>query len=149
MHRSGRHLGLALLWMGLSLGLLVGCGTPTTTATRDTGGPGANTAAHEHTHSDGGDTDHSHGEAFTLPHIHGLGFSSDGKQLMVPAHVGLFIVSDGTWRRGDGPQHDYMGFAVSDDGFYSSGHPAPSAGGLANPLGLVKSTDGGKTLTNL
>jgi photosystem II stability/assembly factor-like uncharacterized protein len=41
-----------------------------------------------------------------------------------------------------------MGYAATDDGFYSSGHPAPMSG-LANPLGLVKSTDGGATLTTL
>lgn len=41
-----------------------------------------------------------------------------------------------------------MGFSISDDGFYSSGHPAPGAK-LPNPLGLVKSADGGKTLQRL
>ena len=147
MARDGRPLTTLLLWIGLGAVLLAGCGTPTRPGGA-TGGRGGDEAAHGHTHGDG-DTAHSHGEEWTLPHIHGLGFTRDGKQLMVPAHIGLFVVSEGSWRRGDGPEHDYMGFSASDDGFYSSGHPAPSATGLANPLGLVKSTDGGKTLVQL
>jgi len=83
-----------------------------------------------------------------LPHIHGLGFSVDGRQLIVPAHIGLRVFVDGAWQSPDVPAIDYMGFVATDDGFYSSGHPAP-ASDLPNPLGLVKSTDGGKTLTQL
>ena len=41
-----------------------------------------------------------------------------------------------------------MGYAPTDSGFYSSGHPG-AAGDEVNPLGLVKSTDGGKTLARL
>jgi DNA-binding beta-propeller fold protein YncE len=41
-----------------------------------------------------------------------------------------------------------MGFQTVDDGFYSSGHPG-SGSTLKNPLGIVKSTDNGKTLTTL
>jgi WD40 repeat protein len=41
-----------------------------------------------------------------------------------------------------------MGYAATNDGFYSSGHPS-SGSGLINPIGLVKSADGGKTLTTL
>lgn len=83
-----------------------------------------------------------------LPHIHGLGFSPDGRQLIVPAHDGLRIYREGKWLIPPTPAHDYMGFAATNDGFYSSGHPHPSAG-LVNPLGLIKSTDGGQTLTQL
>jgi hypothetical protein len=83
-----------------------------------------------------------------MPHIHGLGFSEDGRQLIVPAHDGLRIFSDGEWHIPDVPAHDYMGYAAADNGFYSSGHPHPSSG-LINPLGLVKSTDGGQTVTQL
>ncbi len=86
--------------------------------------------------------------AIDLPHIHGLGFSADGRQLIVPAHDGLRLFAGGRWQVPDVPAHDYMGFAPADDGFYSSGHPHPSAG-LANPLGLVKSTDGGQTLVRM
>lgn len=84
----------------------------------------------------------------TLMHIHGLGYSSDGKQLFIPAHDGLMVYSNGKWNTVAGKKHDYMGFNIVDDGFYSSGHPAPDAG-MKNPLGIVKSTDNGKTLQNL
>ena len=83
-----------------------------------------------------------------MPHIHGLGFSPDGEQLLVPAHDGLRIYEEGKWLIPDGPAHDYMGFTPASDGFYSSGHPHPPSG-LVNPFGLVKSTDSGKTLTTL
>lgn len=83
-----------------------------------------------------------------LPHIHGLGFSPDGRQLIVPAHDGLRVFADGRWSIPDVPGHDYMGYAAMDEGFYSSGHPNPSSN-LVNPLGLVKSTNGGRTLQKL
>lgn len=86
--------------------------------------------------------------AIQMPHIHGLNFSSDGKQLLVPAHTGLVIFENNQWVTPDLPPHDYMGYAGVDDGFFSSGHPS-SGTNFVNPLGLVSSTDGGKTLTAL
>lgn len=83
-----------------------------------------------------------------MPHIHGLGFSPDGRQLIVPAHDGLRVFAGGEWSVPDIPAHDYMGYMPVNEGFYSSGHPHPSSG-LANPFGLVKSTDGGETLERL
>jgi hypothetical protein len=84
----------------------------------------------------------------TLTHVHGLSFSKDGKQLMVPSHDGLAVFQDGKWVKAAGPQHDYMGFAATRDTLYSSGHPAPGSG-LPNPFGLIKSSDGGKTWQKL
>ncbi|HEU4325288.1 MAG TPA: hypothetical protein VFS21_19250 [Roseiflexaceae bacterium] len=83
-----------------------------------------------------------------MPHLHGLGFSADGQRLFVPAHTGLRVYENSTWSTPDVPAHDYMGFTVVADGFYSSGHPAPNTT-LTNPLGLVKSTNGGSTLQSL
>ena len=116
--------------------VLTGCGSPTATtepqdAAQQRGAGGAASAG-----------------GFEMPHIHGLGFSADGSQLVVPAHNGLRIFSDSRWQIPEVPTHDYMGYAPADNGFYSSGHPGQSTG-LVNPLGLVKSTDGGKTLTTL
>ncbi len=125
---------LVLIVVALALG---GCGTPTA-MTQGVGQSNSQAAS-----------SHSHGEEFELPHIHGLGFTADGKTLLIPAHIGIFTVKDGMWQRPSERAHDYMGFSISDDGFYSSGHPAPSATDLKNPLGLVKSTDGGKTLQTL
>jgi protein-disulfide isomerase len=80
--------------------------------------------------------------------IRGLGFSADGRQLVVAAADGFRIFTDGQWLTPELPRHDYLGYAVTDDGFYSSGYPDPAAN-LVNPFGLVKSADGGKTLTPL
>lgn len=88
------------------------------------------------------------GTAVQFRHIHGLGFSSDGRQLLVPAHDGLLIFEAGGWMASDLPVHDYMGFSPTDNGFYSSGHPGPGSN-LVNPLGLVSSSDGGRTLNTL
>lgn len=88
-------------------------------------------------------------EKVTFTHIHGLGYTSDGEEILVPAHDGLKIYKDGSWAaQTKGAKHDYMGFNMFKDGFYSSGHPAPDSD-LANPLGIVKSTDKGKTIEKL
>jgi hypothetical protein len=86
------------------------------------------------------------GTAFT--HIHGLGYSSDGKRLFIPAHNGLKVYADGKWSDAPGEKHDYMGFSLADNGFYSSGHPAVGST-YKNPMGLIKSTDEGKSITVL
>lgn len=84
----------------------------------------------------------------TLKPIHGLSFSPDGAQLFIPSHHGLAIYRKGGWSPASGPQHDNMGFAVTRDCFYSSGHPAPDSP-LQNPVGLIKSRDGGRTWESL
>lgn len=87
-------------------------------------------------------------EPVTLTHVHGLSYSPDGKQLMLPSHHGLAVYADGRWSKAPGPAHDYMGFSATGSAMYSSGHPAPGSG-LVNPFGLIKSTDGGKTWRKL
>jgi DNA-binding beta-propeller fold protein YncE len=88
------------------------------------------------------------GKKIAFPDIHGVGYSNDGTKIYIPAHDGFRVYEDGSWGIPDLPAHDYMGYTPVDAGFYSSGHPHPSAG-LPNPLGLVKSSDEGKTLTPL
>lgn len=83
-----------------------------------------------------------------LEHVHGLGYSRDGKKIFIPAHSGLRVYSEGRWSIPEGEKHDYMGFSMVDDGFYSSGHPAPGSG-MMNPFGIIKSTDEGKTIQTL
>lgn len=87
-------------------------------------------------------------EAVTLTHVHGLAYSADGKQLLIPSHHGLAVYAGGRWSKSAGPAHDYMGFSATRNALYSSGHPAPGSG-LANPFGLIKSADGGKTWQKL
>ncbi|MGH2544728.1 MAG: F510_1955 family glycosylhydrolase [Ardenticatenaceae bacterium] len=104
-------------------------------------------AAHKHSPAAAA-VAHVHGQEVELPHIHGMGYSDDGEQLVVAAHDGLRVFVGGEWLIPDVPGNDYMGFSPMDEGFYSSGHPGPDSG-LTNPLGLVKSTDAGRTLTTL
>ncbi len=91
------------------------------------------------------------GAASGLPsaHVHGLSVNGDTGQVLLATHEGLFDVS------GDpavkiGPTNDYMGFTASGDPgvFYASGHPGAGSD-LPNPLGLLKTTDGGKTWQQL
>lgn len=83
-----------------------------------------------------------------LTHVHGIGFSEDGKGLYIPSHDGLKVFEKGTWKEASGEPHDYMGFAMVDDGFYSSGHPGVGSS-LKNPFGIIKTTDMGETLKML
>lgn len=82
-------------------------------------------------------------QPLTLPHIHGLAYTVDGKSLVVASHEGLAAFERGRWARKPGPPREYTGFSASRRGFYSSGH-APGSVGTAHPLGIVRSSDGGK-----
>jgi photosystem II stability/assembly factor-like uncharacterized protein len=88
------------------------------------------------------------GQTITLHHVHGLAYSSDGKQLIIPSHHGLAVYENGKWSKAPGPEHDYMGFTSTAKNLYSSGHPAPRSG-LVNPFGLIRSKDGGRTWDKL
>ena len=86
--------------------------------------------------------------SLTLHHIHGLSYSADGTRLYIPMHHGLAFYSEHRWSKASGPAHDYMGFAVTQAFWYSSGHPAPGSP-LRNPFGLIKSKDQGQTWEHL
>ncbi len=81
-------------------------------------------------------------------HVHGLSVSSSG-QVLLATHDGLFDV---TTRQANkiGATNDLMGFtAGSEPGeFYASGHPGPGST-LPNPMGLIKSVDGGQSWEQL
>ena len=80
-----------------------------------------------------------------LSHIHGVGLDPAGGTLVLATHEGLFEVGrDGGVTR-VGPVIDLMGFVVAGPGhFFASGHPGPGTD-LPQPVGLLESTDGGKT----
>jgi hypothetical protein len=85
-------------------------------------------------------------EAVDFIHIHGLGYTNDGKQIFVPAHDGLKVFDGHTWKDYNKiEKNDFMGFSAVKNGFYSSGHPSPDSK-LANPLGIVKNTNYGPEL---
>lgn len=83
-----------------------------------------------------------------LRHAHGLGFSADGSRILIPNHYGVAVYSEGRWSKVPGPAHDYMGFVVTRDFIFTSGHVAGSRG-TANPLGLRRSGDGGQSWATL
>ncbi|WP_064092993.1 F510_1955 family glycosylhydrolase [Rossellomorea aquimaris] len=83
-----------------------------------------------------------------IDHIHGIGYPNNKEELYIATHDGLMKYKDSTWYEANSQKHDYMGFQPYKDGFYSSGHPEGGSD-LENPLGLVKSTDGGKSLDKL
>ncbi|MBT2659692.1 F510_1955 family glycosylhydrolase [Bacillus sp. ISL-45] len=83
-----------------------------------------------------------------IEHIHGIGYPGNDKGLFVASHYGLKIFKNGEWLETTDENHDYMGFQAVEDGFFASGHPAEGSD-LKNPLGLVKSTDSGKTLDKI
>lgn len=85
-----------------------------------------------------------------IDHVHGLGVNPANGELHAAAHNGVFKVgADGKATRvGDGVQ-DTMGFTVvGADHFLGSGHPGQGDAGPGN-LGLIESTDGGKTWTTV
>lgn len=79
-------------------------------------------------------------------HAHGIGYSADGSRILIPNHYGIAVYSEGRWSKLRGPEHDYMGFVVTRDFIFTSGHIARSRGS-SNPLGLLRSADGGKSWT--
>lgn len=87
--------------------------------------------------------------AVTLHHIHGLAYTADGKQIIVPSHHGLAIYSGGKWAKAPGPEHDYMGFSATRRHLYSSGHPIQGSKEFKNPFGVIRSSDLGATWTKL
>ncbi|MFW0773013.1 F510_1955 family glycosylhydrolase [Paenarthrobacter nitroguajacolicus] len=78
-------------------------------------------------------------------HIHGLTVSGDSSQVLMATHDGLFDVTKEPATK-IGATNDLMGFTTGKGQgvFYASGHPGPGSD-LPEPLGLMKSSDGGKT----
>ena len=82
--------------------------------------------------------------ALPSAHVHGLSVGPDGKVLLA-THDGLFdITKDPAVKVG--PTIDLMGFTAAKERgtFYASGHPGHGST-LPNPVGLIRSTDGGAT----
>lgn len=81
-------------------------------------------------------------------HLHGLAVDPyDPARLYVATHDGLWIWREPEgWQGRVGPRIDLMGFNVgaAPGELFSSGHPGPGTP-LANPVGLIRSRDGGRT----
>lgn len=83
-----------------------------------------------------------------IDHIHGIGYTGNIEGLTVATHHGLKVFSNNQWYETKKNNHDYMGFQATSNGFYSSGHPEEGSN-LKNPLGLLRSTDGGKSIETI
>ncbi|WLR60084.1 F510_1955 family glycosylhydrolase [Guptibacillus hwajinpoensis] len=83
-----------------------------------------------------------------INHVHGIGYPGNRNELLVATHDGPLIYHNQIWYEATTNNNDYMGFQAVADGFYSSGHPGEGSS-LPNPLGLIKSTDRGKTIEKL
>lgn len=81
-------------------------------------------------------------------HVHGLAYTVDGRALLIASHGGLVAYRDGQWRQAGDSAYDLIGLSVTKDAIYSSGH-GPSDRPVGDPIGLVKSTDGGKSWQRL
>jgi hypothetical protein len=78
-----------------------------------------------------------------LSHIHSV--RAFGDQILLGTHEGLYLYLDEkTVKRISPERFDVMGLAVSDKGFYASGHPGPGSK-LPEPVGLLLTTDRGAT----
>lgn len=90
-------------------------------------------------------------QAAGLPssHVHGLSVNRETDQVLLATHEGLFDVTKSPATK-IGDTNDLMGFTATadQDVFYASGHPGPGSD-LPNPMGLIRSMDGGKTWEQL
>jgi len=87
-------------------------------------------------------------KALPSSHVHGLTVNPDTSQVLLATHDGLFDVTKQPATK-IGGTNDLMGFTAGKDGiFYASGHPGPGSD-LPNPLGLLKSSDGGQSWEKL
>lgn len=82
-------------------------------------------------------------------HVHGMAVNPADGLLYLGTHAGTLVVDGDTVSRVGDSTIDLMGFvAAGPDHFYASGHPGPGDD-LPDPVGLIESTDGGETWTNL
>jgi len=111
--------------------LAVGCGTPDSRAGTDSDRPPAAS------------------EAVPGRHVHAVARNPADGHVLLATHDGLFRLPPGSAPVRVGPLVDLMGFTVvGPDHFYASGHPGAGTD-LPDPVGLIESTDGGRTWTAL
>lgn len=129
-----RRVGICLATGALSAAALL-----TTACASDT----PNAAAPASTATPG----HGQGHA-GLPssHVHGVGRDPGDGALLLATHEGLFRYGSAEPTR-VGPNIDLMGFTIAGPNhYYASGHPN-AVMELPQPMGLIESTDGGRTWT--
>lgn len=85
-------------------------------------------------------------EIVHFPDFHGLGYAGNDNKIYFATHQGLNIYDNGDWYTTKKENNDYMGFFAVQEGFYASGHPGRNTKFRTDPLGIVKSVDGGKNV---
>ena len=81
-------------------------------------------------------------------HVHGLGVDPADDSLFVATHTGLYRAAPGEQRaaRVGDSQQDVMGFSIAGKRrFIGSGHPDPRDSNSPPNLGLIESSDGGRS----
>lgn len=86
----------------------------------------------------------SHGATFgSVTHIHSV--KVFGNKILMGTHEGLYLYQAANSMKKLGSEDfDVMGLAISGQIIYSSGHPGATSK-LPNPIGLLESTDAGKS----
>ncbi|MFQ4149529.1 F510_1955 family glycosylhydrolase [Arthrobacter sp. LAPM80] len=81
-----------------------------------------------------------------MSHIHGISVDPVSTRILLATHDGLFDATTKTPVKLSEATIDLMGFTATGEPnvFYASGHPGPGSS-LPNPVGLIRSTDAGKT----
>ncbi|WP_334683371.1 F510_1955 family glycosylhydrolase [Arthrobacter sp. CAN_A212] len=83
-------------------------------------------------------------QGYPTGHVHGMSVNPDTNQVLLATHDGLFDISESPAIQ-IGPTIDLMGFTTAGNGdLYASGHPG-SGTNLPDPVGLIRSTDRGRT----
>lgn len=119
----------------LALGLVAGAALLTTACTSTADGAGATTSGNP-----------AAAAAQAITHVHAIARDPATGEALLATHQGLFTRQDGAWVA-SGPAIDLMGFTIAADGTYlASGHPGPGID-LPQPVGLIASTDRGRTWT--
>ena len=111
---------------------------------------GCSSATPEHDHAADEPPAASAMSASALPsrHVHGVAVNPADQRVYLATHDGLFRYDENGPTR-VGPVIDLMGFTIAGpDHFYASGHPATGTD-LPDPVGLITSTDAGRTWTPL
>ncbi|MFG6116903.1 F510_1955 family glycosylhydrolase [Thalassobacillus devorans] len=133
----------------LSVGVIIaGCSQNEEETKTEDSGQSETTKSNESSDSPSNTSDFLQPFEGSTDHIHGVGYLQQENGIAFASHTGLKFYKDGKWMETTGQNNDYMGFTAVDEGFYTSGHPGKDSD-LPNPLGLKKSTDGGRSLENL
>jgi photosystem II stability/assembly factor-like uncharacterized protein len=142
MNRARRRIAATVTALGVAMAVTA-CAQDTARSAGPTDPVATASDGHAHTHADETDDGGLPGS-----HVHGVAINPGDDRVHLATHEGLFRYDDAGPTR-VGPVIDLMGFtAAGPDHFYASGHPGAGTD-LPNPVGLIETTDAGRTWTAL